>query len=345
MISACIITRDEADLLDRCLKSLAKYPLEIVVVDTGSADNSVEIAHRYTDKVFSFKWCRDFSAARNYAAQKASNDYILMVDTDEVLVWADFDKLITNPEQTGAFERVNIFTRSGEKQVITEYISRLYDRRIFTYEGKIHEQLVKKDGSSYKIYEIPLRFEHSGYDGSADKVSRKADRNIELLLEEYNSNPHDTYILYQLGKACYMKRDYENAFFYFDKATYEDVDERLEYVVDLIVSYGYSMINTGRANMALGLEGLEAQFGKRAEFLFMMGLVYMNNTMFEQAVDSFLKATKIPECSVMGANSYMAFYNAGVVKECLGYIDEAKAFYRKCGNYDKAVKRLEMLEA
>ena len=66
MISVCIITRDEADMLRKCLKALEKYDVEIVITDTGSKDDSKRVALEYTDKVYDFEWCDDFSAARNY---------------------------------------------------------------------------------------------------------------------------------------------------------------------------------------------------------------------------------------------------------------------------------------
>ena len=73
-ISVCIITKNEAHNLEICLERLAKYDYEIVVIDTGSTDGSVELAKKYTDKVFDFVWVDDFSAARNYAIEKATNE-------------------------------------------------------------------------------------------------------------------------------------------------------------------------------------------------------------------------------------------------------------------------------
>ena len=66
-ISACLIVKDESSVLQRCLSSLKGVADEIVVVDTGSTDNTKEMASKYTEKVFDFEWCDDFSAARNFA--------------------------------------------------------------------------------------------------------------------------------------------------------------------------------------------------------------------------------------------------------------------------------------
>lgn len=84
-ISLCMIVKNEAENLRRCLHSLRGLMDEIIIVDTGSGDETVEIAKSFTDKVFHFEWCDDFSKARNFACAKASMDYIYSADADEVL--------------------------------------------------------------------------------------------------------------------------------------------------------------------------------------------------------------------------------------------------------------------
>lgn len=84
-ISACLIVKDGAATLDRCLASIAPVVDEIIVVDTGSTDSSVEIARRYTDKVFFYPWHDDFAAARNESLRHATGDWIMVIDADEWL--------------------------------------------------------------------------------------------------------------------------------------------------------------------------------------------------------------------------------------------------------------------
>lgn len=84
-ISLCMIVKNEEPILARCLDSVADLVEEIIIVDTGSTDATKEIAARYTDKIYDFKWIDDFSAARNFAFSKASMDYIYSADADEVL--------------------------------------------------------------------------------------------------------------------------------------------------------------------------------------------------------------------------------------------------------------------
>ncbi len=84
-ISLCMIVKDEEKILKRCLDSVADLCDEIIIVDTGSSDGTKEIARQYTDRIYDFQWVDDFSAARNYAFSRATQEYIYSADADEVL--------------------------------------------------------------------------------------------------------------------------------------------------------------------------------------------------------------------------------------------------------------------
>lgn len=92
-ISLCMITKNESDKLDRCLAAVKDLPLEIIVVDTGSTDNSIEVARKYTEHVYHFDWISDFAAARNFSVSKATNDWILVLDTDEYVTSVDMEAI------------------------------------------------------------------------------------------------------------------------------------------------------------------------------------------------------------------------------------------------------------
>jgi len=133
---------------------------------------------------------------------------------------------------------------------------------------------------------------------------------------------------------------------YIEKAFEIDINPKLHYVIDMMITYGYCMLNTGRAADGLMLESVYEEFSYVADFLFVMGLIYMNNLMFDKAVEQFEKAAKISDeyAYTEGTNSFLAYYNAGVIMQCLGRKDEAIAYYKKCGDYDKAVKQLKELK-
>ena len=92
-ISLCMIVKNEENTLSRCLDSVRGAVDEIIIVDTGSSDRTVEIAKRYTDKVYGFDWIDDFSAARNFAFSKASSEYCMWLDADDVILKDDFEQL------------------------------------------------------------------------------------------------------------------------------------------------------------------------------------------------------------------------------------------------------------
>ncbi len=360
-LSICIITKNESARLQRCLQSFQSYDVELVVVDTGSTDNTKEMASKYTTKIFDFPWCDDFAAAKNYAIQKASHDMVMVVDSDEYIVKFDEKELTLSLETrcncVGRIRRINFLTRNGETQRMKEWVNRIFNRRCFHYQGRIHEQIVPgsvfevngvvatENTEKYQTYKTSVEMEHDGYNGDEETRKQKAYRNINLLQKEYEQNREDTYVIYQLGKGYYMAGDYEKAVHYFDIALTHDVNPKLEYVIDMVETYGYALLQLKRPDVAILLEGVYDEFSDSADFQFMMGLIYMNNAMFEQAIAEFMKATKHKDSRTEGVTSYLSYYNAGVIRECLGDVKGAKDFYRQCGNYSKAQMRLENLDA
>ncbi len=361
-ISACIITKNESQKLIRCLAAINTFGFELVVVDTGSTDNTKQAVKKYTDAVYDFLWCDDFAAAKNYAISMAKNDMVLVIDSDEYIKPCGADgiqllekRIKEHPGEVGRIQRSNTYLQNGEVRVNREWLNRLFDRRLFHYEGRIHEQVVSgsvfeyKGGRSeedigYASYQTNLQIDHDGYGGSREERDRKAERNIRLLLQEFEADGQNTYLMYQLGKSYYMLGDYPASIRYFERALGYDLDTGLEYVIDMVETYGYALLNCKRAETAILFEGIYAEFGRTADFQFLMGLIYMNNERFDEAVAEFLKAAEHGDARTDGVNSYLAYYNAGVIRECLGDRVGAEELYRKCGTYERAKERLEVLE-
>lgn len=369
MISVCIIAKNEEQNIERCLAAMSGCGFELVVADTGSLDNTRELARKYTDSVYEFEWCDDFSAAKNYVVSKAKHDLVLVVDSDEFLEplsQAELEELEEqareNPNGVGRIRRRNIFMRDGVQQENREWINRIFDRRNFHYEGKIHEQLVSNQGKDYQTWLSPLCFVHTGYDLSPEARNRKTQRNIRLLdaelsqvyaklesLRQRELNSKEAaelqgqipYLLYQLGKSYYMEREYLMSCKYFDQGLSYDLNPKLEYVIDMVETYGYALINSGQEQEALFFENIYEEFGNSADFQFLMGLIYMKNARFDAAMKEFEKAQRHRECRSVGVNSYAANYNMGVIQQCLGNTDQAITYYKKCGEYPLAERRLK----
>lgn len=350
MISVCLIVKDECEHLRKCLESLARWPFEVVVTDTGSTDDTIRMAKEYTDKVYQYAWTDDFSAARNYCISKANNDYILVLDADESVTELNYESLVqlvrSHPNEVGRIERINLLQQGTEQERQRECISRLFNRNIYAYHGRIHEQIAPIGESDTRMaiptYLLPLQIEHTGYYGSEDSLREKAQRNIRLLKRQLEEG-EDPYILYQIGKSYYMMHEYETACEWFERATTYDLDPKLEYVCDMILAYGYVLLELKQYEKALGFESIYQEFSYTSDFQFLMGLIYMNNAEFELAIQEFLKATKQTNWMVEGTNSFKAFYNIGVIYECLGHMDQAKSYYARCGSYQLAEQRIQSI--
>lgn len=349
-ISVCIITKNEEKYIETCLQHLKKYNWEIIVTDTGSTDRTVEICKKYTDNVFHFDWINDFSAARNFSVSKATNDWILSVDSDEYLTneqsHKDLLALLTpcfsNPQSAGMVDILNPQNRDGNLTTSMEPVARFFHKRYYSYIGKVHEQPMPIGNIKPNYLQAPFCLYHEGY-ANAETLHKKAMRNIELLEKELEVNPSDPYLFFQLGQSYFVMSDYENAYFVFQKGLELDVDPNLQYVRTMVTSYGHSMLNLKKYEEALSFESIYDAFANYADFVFLMGLIYMNNALFDEAIIQFMKSTETKLYTVEGVNSYLAYYNIGVIYECAGMPEEAKKYYRLCKKYKPALDGLKRL--
>lgn len=146
-LSVCLIVKDEEEVLERCLKCTKKFADEIIVVDTGSSDKSKEIAKNFTDAVYDFEWTNDFSAARNFSFSKATCEFVMWLDADDVVSEENINKIILLKEVGGsadvymlkyaiAFDENNNSTFTYERERI------LRRSKNPTWKGFIHEAIV-----------------------------------------------------------------------------------------------------------------------------------------------------------------------------------------------------------
>lgn len=348
MISLCMIVKNEEENLKNCLSKVLDFVDEIIIVDTGSTDNTKTIASKFTDKIYNFQWCDDFAKARNFSISKSSKDWILVIDADEFVT--DFFKdnlveFITNPlnkKKIGRIQRINIMEDYNGNKKYIERINRLFNRNCFHYEGIIHEQIVALDGKTYETEMVDIAVEHVGYTKKILTRTDKIKRNVNLLELAIKNDKEDPYLYFQLGKSYYMLKDYKTSTIYFEKALSFELDFRLEYVEDLVETYGYSLINSDRYSDALILENYLELYSKFPDFDFVMGLIYMNNARFTQAIESFLKCTQFSHSRAYGITTYSSYYNIGVIYDVLGFWEKSREYYLKCGNYDPALKRLKV---
>lgn len=348
-ISICIIAKNEEQHIENCLKPLRIYDWEIIVVDTGSTDRTKEIAVKYADKVLDFPWCGDFSAARNYSIEQASNDTILVIDSDEYLIEMDLDAIMRlaaqNPTSIGLLSCKNHYQMNGTDSVHVDLLERFFSRKYYHYEGIIHEQLRLRDPDhyTYGTCQIPLIVDHFGYAGSEEALREKAKRNIILLEKDLELHPDNPYTYFQIGQSYNMIHDDENACFYYGKGLSYDVDPAAEYVQMMVISYGYALLHLNRAEEALGLLGVYDAFAVSADFFDLMGLIYLRNGQYMRALLEFVKALSCETAHVIGANSFIPSYNIGLINEMMGNKEAALMHYRKCGDFPMALEKIREL--
>lgn len=356
-ISLCMIMKNEEKRLQKCLDSIKEYGFELILVDTGSTDRTVEIAGQYTDQIYHFDWISDFSAARNYSLSLASHDWVLVLDCDEYAVSLDTASLENfiqhHPHNIGMLSRRNHYELNDTDSVYTDQVERFFNRNFFHYEGKIHEQVlpmpnvVLQNTASQETFAqkfpISLTVEHDGYDISPEELQAKAERNNTLLLEMLKEHPNDPYLYFQIGQSYNLMHDDANAAVYYEKGLSFDVDPAAEYVQMMVIGYGYALLHLNRFDEALLLQNIYNEFATTADFVCMMGVIYMRTGNLLKAMTEFLKATTFPTSSVDGANSYIPYYNMGCINEMLGDTQSALQLYHKCGNFKPALQRIQTL--
>ncbi len=281
-VSVCIITRNEEKNITRCLTSLKQYGFELVVVDTGSTDGTKDKAAEFTDRVFDYPWDDDFAAARNFSLSKASNDWIFIIDSDEWVEEIDTEEMDYFmhhlQKAAGSVTRVNKVGTPENPGQTTDHTERFFDRRVYRYEGLIHEQLRPKfgvRGRTLETYLMKITLGHDGYCMDDEARERKADRNYKLLLRELETGVDNPYIYYQLGKACDIKGDTSGAVRYYQKGLSFRPDPQLAYTEAMITACGNDLTENGEPEKAAELAGYSDALGDCADYDVMLGDAYL----------------------------------------------------------------------
>lgn len=219
-ISACMIAKNEEKNIEKCINSYKEIVDEIIVVDTGSKDRTVELAEILGAKVYFFEWINDFAAAKNYALDKAKGDWIIFLDADEYFDSNSIEeirKILTSLNGTKysaiGCKMINI-DKINDKIIDSFMQVRIFknDKRI-RYKSSIHESLSKKDDKLHIIsFYNDIQIYHTGYSSNINK--EKAKRNLEILLENIKSNGEDKEYYRYLCDCYFSIEDYENALKY-----------------------------------------------------------------------------------------------------------------------------------
>ncbi|MCW3021295.1 MAG: glycosyltransferase, partial [Conexibacter sp.] len=236
-VSLCMIVKDEEAMLPRCLAAIAEHVDELIVVDTGSTDRTVEIAESFGARVLHHEWDGDFAAARNVSLDAATSDWLMYLDADEVLVEGDGPRL---RELLGRTWREGFWLTEtnhvGELEdgaAVAHNALRLFrNRPEYRFEGRVHEQFAHRLPSMPERLEpSPVRIDHYGYLGTVRDSKEKSRRNLELLERQIAEGVDTPFLHFNLGSERAAAGDVAGSLHHLQRAwsALEADPERLEY--------------------------------------------------------------------------------------------------------------------
>ncbi len=223
-ISLCMIVKNEEAFLPQCLESIKDVVDEIIIVDTGSTDNTREIALQMGAKVFEFPWTNDFSAARNESIRRATGHYILWLDADDRIDPEEIEKLRQIKSQLHPY-RTRAYYFIVQSHALQEGVTSFYQMRLFPkkpgvlFEGRVHEQVVfSLQRLRIPLEYLPMRIRHTGYNDPTT-IKRKFERNWAILEADIEKNPNDLFSRYYGARTLAGQGRYQEAIEHIQKIT------------------------------------------------------------------------------------------------------------------------------
>lgn len=204
LISICMIVKNEAHILRQSLASFRKFTEEIIIVDTGSTDETKKIAEEFTDFVYDFEWTGNFSDARNFAATKATGKWIMAIDADECLEeesYLKLEKQLKSSRESIYMAQIISFTGEKGRVTTTNQMARVYKNDgTICFRGVIHEQLEAVDKHSIEAGLAEVKIYHYGYMSEIVEKQGKSSRNLRLLEKEMKNNKNSGFIHFNIGQ-------------------------------------------------------------------------------------------------------------------------------------------------
>lgn len=315
-ISVCMIVKNEERVLARCLDSLAGLYEELIIVDTGSTDETKEIAGRYTDKIYNFEWIGDFSAARNYAFSKASCDYIYSADADEIVDEENRNRFLQLKSVLDS--RIEIVQMYYDNQLEhgtvynfnKEYRPKLYKRlRQFIWEEPVHEAV----RLSPLVFDSDIAIIHKP-EGSHAK------RDFSYYIKELEKSGQLSSRLYSMyARELFVSgeaEDFKAARPYFKQRLHcGELNEDARKETECVLAKCARLFDEEREFFTLALHHVADGHGS-AEMCYELGCYYQNLKLYEEASIWFLNAAYETESilNIHYSNDYPLFRLAECAK-------------------------------
>ena len=337
-----MIVKNEADLLDRCLASVADFVDEIVIVDTGSTDRTVDIATSYGAIVIHHQWQDDFAEARNLSLAHATGDWILWMDADEELESEDGptlrETIEVSEEPILLIQLTNYYGSAPPDSNRAYQIAhhRLFrNGRGFRFAQPIHEQLNAEAvlGSVPALRTLPVRIYHYGYMDEIKSSRGKAERNIEILLRQKVGESYSPWVDYHLASEWMGLKKVEAALGSVNLAIARflargqlppSITYKLKYA--LLLESGHADRVWPAVDKAIRI------YPDYVDLYFYKGLARFLLGQYEDAAQTFSECLAIgDDCSLhltmKGAGSFLPYYYRGQCRQRLGIANEALEDY------------------
>ena len=339
-ISAVLIVKNEAPRLAPCLAALRDVVDEIIVADTGSTDNTLEIARDFTPLCHEIPWENDFAAARNRALSFASGPWILSIDADEIVQEPAKARALLQAfmqgQPAGATGTIRHRSPTGtgaEQTIVTGSLERFFEKSAYQFSGIVHEQLAPRNGVRGPVVPTGVVVLHSGYEYRREDPDHKGRRNLPLLERAAAANPDDAYYRYQIGRTLFTLKRYPEAIAAFEEAlrgidfqggapAYRNgVPAGRETLTTLLTSLAYALANTGRLRDAENLLtdhiALDHHGTHWADFYHACGYVALMLGDLERAKVAYTESMRCGPIreDVAGTGSYTSAYHLGLLAE------------------------------
>lgn len=338
-----MIIKNEIDYIEECFSKVSEFVDEIIVIDTGSTDGTLEILEKKNCKVYNFEWCNDFSRARNFSVSKSTNDWILFLDADEHVLDFDIDTVRNfiknnNGEVVGSISIRSFITTHTNIQI--EIIPRIFNKKFYKFEGEIHETLVPKFNFIPMYKQLPVVVNHFGY--LKDVLQKK---NKTEIYKDYLKNSikkkYDPYLVKHLAVCHLNSNEYNECLEIIETIINNKSLESTNYFHEIIITKMKALLALERYNEVFSLEKYYDICKKYDEYMFFMGLAFRYTNNGESALDIFEYLVNKPEISI----SRLLVVNE--IAELLfdyGIYDEALNWYKKLEAIDSIKDKIKICE-
>ncbi len=338
-LSVCMIVRDEEKDIGRCLESIYGIADELIVVDTGSVDNTRAIAAEYGAKLYDFEWVDDFSKARNYSIEKATGDWILILDGDDEFEKRDaayLKELISrnDPADIYIFNTIcYIGEKAGSEKILNVNIRLFKNIPELRYQGRIHESIISEK-SDVRIEPAGISIYHYGYLNSNVREHDKRKRNMRILEQQLEEQPDNPYFLFCMGNEYFALGLAKKSLEYFD-ASFEKCSKSDIYVPKLIIRIimAYQLL-ADYDNAILYIDRALSMYPQYTDVEYIRGTIYHSLGVTTRAVRSFERCLELGEppavlSFIIGVGSYKPCFALGCISHQLGDYSEALRYYNQ----------------